>query len=180
MKTFWILLMSLSACQLFSQVSIKTDNVKNEMKVNALYLPGGYAELSYERIIGDKSAIGLTIGGFIIAEESNYVTDILTYDFAVLPYYRYYLGRKLAAGFFFEANSLVFSRDSFDETDKETGLGIGLAVGAKFMVRKNWSLEIVAGGGWNLNEDTNTDTEGYFSNFPDVYPRLGITVGKRF
>jgi len=34
----------------------------NELKINAAYLLGGFGEITYERILGDDSAFGISLG----------------------------------------------------------------------------------------------------------------------
>lgn len=150
----------------------------NEIKLNTLYLPGGYPELSYERILGNNSAVGLSAGFLINSAGPNYATDIITFDKAIFPYYRYYFGQRRAAGFFVEGNTIVYSRESVSQEDKETGWGIGLAAGIKIIIKDNWNVDLMAGGGVNINKG-NSNPSGYL-DFPDMYPRLGLSIGKRF
>ena len=149
----------------------------NELKLNVLYLPGGYPELSYERILGNHSAVGISFGFLIDSGSSNYATDILTFDKAMLPYYRYYFGQKRAAGFFLEGNSIFYSEKSMVQDERESGWGLGMAVGIKLINSDNWHIDVIAGGGLGVN-GSNTTSE--FLNFPDLYPRLGLAIGKRF
>lgn len=149
----------------------------NELKLNALYLPGGYPELSYERILGNKSAVGISVGFFMGSPDSNYATDMLIFDKAILPYYRYYFGQRRASGFFLEGNTLIYSEKSNLQDSRETGLGMGLAVGMKVLVKNNWHIDLLAGGGVGINS---RDSDSDFLNIPDMYPRLGIAIGKRF
>lgn len=167
----------------YSQKTIRSGFNKNEAKLNMFYLPGGYGELSYERILGDKSALGVAVGLLIDSEGTNYVADIVTYDMGILPYFRYYFGRKRAAGFFLEANVLVFSREEFENGKDEWGLGVGLAFGVKLLHKRDWCLDVFLGGGgmFEAHKDSDTPQPGFIDlNFPDVYPRLGVSIGKRF
>jgi len=161
----------------FSQRTSTSDSHKNEIKLNTLFLAGGYAELSYERALGRKSAIGASVGTFIGSAGPNYATDILTYDFSALPYYRYYFGKQRTSGFFLESNVNVFLRESSLNDSSDWGLGIGLGLGAKFNIKKTWIIDVVAGGGSNSSQEPCGDSS---LCFPDVYPRLGISIGKRF
>ncbi len=74
----------------FSQSDPGKRDGSNELKLNTLYLPGGYPELSYERILGNKSAVGISMSFLIDSAGPNYATDFLAFDKAVFPYYRYY------------------------------------------------------------------------------------------
>ena len=87
--------------------------------------------------------------------------------------------RKPASGFFIEANGSMFSqeRDVYHdygndvynwETKHKFGAGIGLALGWKYVSRNNWVGELLMGGGRD------------FVNKDEAYPRIGISIGKRF
>lgn len=147
---------------------------KNELKLNALYLLLGFPELSYERVLDEESALGISVA-FSLEE----VFDI---NFMAIPYYRVYFGNKPAAGFFVEGNGALYSVDYhnhvyhdgyyYDEsTSNKFGAGLGLAVGAKFMSKSRWIFEVFGGAGRNF---INAEEIGA------VYPRFGLTVGKRF
>ena len=150
----------------------------NELKLNTLYLPGGYPEISYERILGNKSTVGISMGFLIGSAGPNYATDILTFDKALLPYYRYHFGKRRAAGFFVEGNTILYSNTSEFLDENETGWGVGLATGIKVFIKNNWNIDLFAGGGVNINKG-NSNLDGYL-DFPDMYPRLGLSIGKRF
>jgi len=169
---FWLIV------QGYSQSATGYGLKSNEIKLNTLYLPGGYPELSYERILGNNSAVGLSAGFLINSAGPNYATDIITFDKAIFPYYRYYFGQRRATGFFVEGNTIVYSRESVLQGDKETGWGLGLAAGIKIFIKDNWNVDLIVGGGVNINKG-NSNPTGYL-DFPDLYPRLGLTIGKRF
>ncbi|WZL90644.1 hypothetical protein VS868_07785 [Salinimicrobium sp. 3283s] len=146
---------------------------KNELKLNGMYLLIGFPELSYERILNDESALGISV---------NFSIDDIEIDFMAIPYYRIYFGKKPAAGFFVEGNAAFYVVDDEEytyyngstyevKTENEIGAGIGLAVGSKFMTESGWVFEVFGGAGRNfLGSD----------NISVAYPRFGLTVGKRF
>lgn len=147
---------------------------ENELKLNALYLLLGFPELSYERILNEESALGIAL--------SFSTEETFGIDFMVLPYYRVYFGDKPASGFFVEGNASLFVADyneivyyddfSYRETsENKVGAGVGLAVGAKFMTRSGWVFEFFGGAGRNFLTPEEIGA---------VYPRLGLTVGRRF
>ena len=103
--------------------------------------------------------------------------------FMLTPYYRLFFGKKRAAGFFIEGNAAVFSgdygRDNYEDfeggfnsdSSNETGFGLGFAIGGKLISKSNWTGELLLGLGRTLiNEDKTSE----------AYPRLGISIGKRF
>ena len=163
-----------------STISYSQENAlpeyKNELKINAAYLLAGLPEITYERILSDDSAVGISVA-FPLDEDINL-------NFLAIPYYMLYFGKKRAAGFFMEANAAIFSEEPtyYDYTDfngsfvnrtedSELGLGLGLGIGVKLMAKEKWIGEILGGLGRNfINEDEITE----------FYPRLGITIGRRF
>ena len=178
MKTCFLIISIIAVNSLVkAQKQPGNDSRKNELKLNTLYVIGGYPELSYERALGDKFALGVSMGLLIGSARPNYATDILTSDFSLLPYSRYYFGNRKTSGFFLEGNVNIFSNETDMDKSKEWGMGLGIGLGSKFILKKNWIVEWVVGGGYNLNQDSCYGTD---LCFPDVYPRLGITFGKRF
>jgi hypothetical protein len=146
-----------------------------ELKTNVFSAIGGMLELSPEWTTGDHSAFGLSLS-IEISEGSSIQNDgLVTDNWAVLPYYRYYLGKKeSASGFFAEANLAIYQEEGL-EMD-ETIFGAGLALGSKFFLSDSWLLEIFAGGGFAFDQDAGSST----FDTPVTYPRLGVAVGKRF
>lgn len=147
---------------------------QNEIKLNALYLLLGFPEISYERILNEESAVGIAVA--FSTEET------FGLDFMVLPYYRIYFGDRPASGFFVEGNAAIFTGDYYEEVygdefyyreshENEVGAGVGLAVGAKFMTTSGWVFEFFGGAGRNFLSPEEVGP---------VYPRLGLTVGRRF
>ena len=159
----------------FAQDKDHQSDANNEIKINMGSLLLEFPEISYELIINEESSIGLSIA-FPIDKE-------ISYRFIAYSNYRLFFGEKRAAGFFIEANSAIFSqklqRDTFvfgslnDPTTDNTkiGLGMGLAVGGKFLTKNGFIGEIYVGGGRNF---INTD------KIDGGYPRIGVSIGKRF
>jgi hypothetical protein len=145
----------------------------NEFKINVGSLLVDFPELSYEHIINEESSVGISIA-FPLDKE-------ISYRFMIYPNYRIYFGKKRAAGFFIEANSAIFSqqeqRSTFTLNENagtnvnKMGLGLGLAIGGKFLTKKGFIGELYIGGGRNF---MNTD------KIDSGYPRIGISIGKRF
>ena len=74
----------------------------NEFKINMGYVLLEFPELTYERIINEESATGVSV---------NFALDRnINFNYGVIPYYRFYFGEKRAAGFFIEGNSVFFRR----------------------------------------------------------------------
>lgn len=156
---------------------------KNEVKLNLpMTIFGSFPEVSYERFINKDMSVGATFGvGLDI--------DRVPINWIAMPHYRWYFGGnrkatdKYGAGLFVEVNAAVFSKrvnqfegSLFDydtssvnisEKDITTG-GLGLALGWKYVTTSNWVAEIYGGAGRAFSDEVST------------YPRMGITIGKRF
>ncbi|KQC01156.1 hypothetical protein AQF98_10865 [Pedobacter sp. Hv1] len=150
----------------------------NEIKINLLMTVIGIPEITYERLIGDN--MGLGISGSVALE------DNVDYRFAVTPHYRLYFGTKKANGFFIEGNmALIGTRENiyfvsessyysggfYGRSGKtHTNFGLGAAAGAKFLTRNGFLGEAYLGVGRIMGE----------RRYIREYPRIGITIGKRF
>jgi hypothetical protein len=159
----------------YSQESPKTDFPKNEIKGNALLLVAGALEVTYERIINEESGVGISL--FV-----PYDNEIDT-KFSLTPYYRFYFGKKTAAGFFAEGFGMIdsYTQEASDGDFFTTYVGpeknitdfaLGFGLGGKWITRKGFVFEINAGIGRNLFNSNGTDHE--------FVGRGGITLGYRF
>ncbi len=165
MKKCLTLILFLCASFMIAQEDGKTTiQGNNELKLNMAYAIAGFPEVTYERILDDGGSVGLSLAVGI--------EDDIDYNVIAVPFYRLYFGYKRAAGFFLEANAALFSEDTNEGTgDTAFGFGPGLAVGGKFLTKSGWVAELLLGGGRNfVNENI----------ISDIYPRLGVSLGKRF
>jgi len=149
---------------------------KNELKINLLTSVLALPEISYERILEDNMSVGISLAAGIGNED-----DFSEYRFLAIPHYRLYFGKKRAAGFFIEGNAAVgsvredhwdYSQNGFDVaySSNVVNFGLGAAVGAKFLTRNGFLGEVFAGVGRFLGSNRSIE----------AYPRIGITLGKRF
>jgi hypothetical protein len=170
MKKLILVLTILSLGVVTAQES--TNTIKNqELKLNVLYALGEFPEISYEYILNEENSVGasLAIGDFEGFDDNL--------KFAFTPYFRWYFGKKRAAGFFAETFAMLNvaeddyffnSNDATGETG--TGFALGVAFGGKWVTKRNWVFELYTGYGRNIiNDDITQDV-----------PRAGITLGKRF
>ena len=168
---------------LFAQVTPKKEHLdtanvnskilgKNEISANVLML--GYisvAELSYERLF-ENSGIGVS---------SSFDIGRIGFNYSFLSYYRLYFGKKKAAGFFIEGNAVFYNAEksswgryledgTYIELGKliENQYGFGVALGGKFL-NKNGFIGEAFGG-----------VAKVFGGNDRYFPRVGITLGKRF
>lgn len=176
-----VLFVSLS---MFSQKSHRTegwklskDISKNELKLNVpIAIFCSFPEISYERLLNSDISVGASAGvGF------NNDNHPLSWEF--MPYFRWFFGgnskslQKYAAGFFIEVNGALmgvnegtdslFGSKNTTDTDTEFGAGLGVAIGWKYLSKNNWIGEVLYGAGRDFSND-------------GVYPRIGISIGKRF
>ncbi len=160
---------------------ITKDVPVNELKINLLYSFFLLApDISYERILDTDISVGAAIS-------ASLDTDRNPYKFIFTPYFRWFFGgsseslEKAGSGFFIEANGSVYSQEvasysyignnDVASSKSVTGAGLGLALGWKYLSRNNWVGEIYAGAGRNfINNNYNAE----------AYPRMGISIGKRF
>ncbi|WP_298391443.1 DUF3575 domain-containing protein [Flavobacterium sp.] len=174
-------------CTLFanSQETTKFEFQRNELKSNALFLILGQPEFSYERILNNESGIGVSVN---FALEKDFETT-----FSLTPYYRFYFGKKPAAGFFVEGfamlNTLDIDDDIYqtydfqtntyttvtDKGDSYTDFALGFGVGFKLLSKRGLVLEANGGIGRNL---LNSEKNDYYGH--TFVGRGGITVGYRF
>jgi len=155
----------------------KSDN--NEIKFNVPLAIYGLPEISYERIVEDNMAVGLSVS--IAAERPyNYLTDKGIPERSIFcSYYRLYFGQKKAAGFYIEGNMAVSSQKEVNIPDyfggtvtpsySSTGFGFGGAIGFKLLTKNGFTGDIY--GGWGRL---------FGDNVYNSYPRVGICIGKRF
>lgn len=178
MKKLFVLLCLSSSFFGFSQEKEITDFKKNEIKLNVAFLVAGGFEGTFERIINEESAFGVSLF-FPIIED-------IEPNFSLTPYYRYYFGKKPAAGFFAEGfgmlnsyDSYVYNNNSYDpyisynsSIETRTDFALGFGLGSKWVTKKGFVFEINAGVGRNLFNSNDTDYE--------IVGRGGISFGYRF
>ena len=166
---FIVLCVFLSS-SLFAQDVKNHTNGNNEFKINVGSLLLEFPEFSYDYIINEESTVGVSLA-FAIDKS-------IDYKFIVYPNYRLFFGQKKAAGFYIEGNAALFSQE-YEEYDmyyvssknNAVGFGLGIAVGGKFITKNGFIGELYLGGGRNF---LNTD------KIDEGYPRIGISIGKRF
>jgi len=170
-KIITIVFLSLFA---FGYSQDKVDFPKNEIKGNALLLVAGALEVTYERLLNEESGVGVSL--FV-----PYDNDIDT-NFSLSPYYRFYFGKKPAAGFFAEGFGMIdsYTQDAggdwfsnYAGPEKNiTDFALGFGLGGKWVTKRGFVFEINGGVGRNLFNSNGTDHE--------FVGRGGITLGYRF
>ncbi|MGB5363999.1 MAG: DUF3575 domain-containing protein [Aureibaculum sp.] len=174
MKKYILSLAFLCSLTGFAQETEEITLKQNEIKLNGLYLVLGAFEATYERLLNDESAAGVSL--FVpfdadINEEVNYY---------ISPYYRFYFGNEYAKGFFLEGFGMLNSTNEYvydfgsENSDKNsvTDFALGIGLGGKWLTKRGLLGEINFGIGRNLFNGSNSDNE--------FIGKLGITVGYRF
>lgn len=153
----------------------KVSSKKYEIKGNVLFLVAGALELTYERILNEESGAGVSL--FI-----PYDNTIGT-KFSITSYYRFYFGKKPAAGFYAEGFGMLnsytqeasngnFLSGYIGPRKDVTDFALGFGLGGKWITKKGFVFEINSGVGRNLFNSKSTD---YL-----VVGRGGVTLGYRF
>lgn len=154
---------------------------RHEVKVNlAKTILARTPEFAYEYILKPDMSVGGRIG-FALGENEG-VRQTMG-DFQAMPYVRWFFtsngetARRVAKGFFAEVNMAFTSYKSYVDMYSEMdgvsrssalGVGVGLAIGWKYVSRSGWTCDLTYGAGRN------------FSGLVDWYAVGGLTVGKRF
>lgn len=162
-----------------AQTQTKTEDVNpklignNEIKLNVLNSILGLIEVNYERILSDNMSVGLA--AFV-----NVDKEVYNYNFGFIPNYRIYFGAKKANGFFIEGNAAFISTNrnyyyyyspaNNGYSTNNLNFGLGAAAGAKFLTKTGFVGEVYAGLGRFFGQNRSDE----------AYPRIGITLGKRF
>ncbi|MFV8345663.1 DUF3575 domain-containing protein [Flavobacterium sp. ZB4P13] len=177
MKKLFVIMCLSSFLFGFSQEKETTDFKKNELKGNALMLVAGAVEFTYERLLNEESGAGVSL--FF-----SYDEDVYT-KFSLTPYYRFYFGKKPAAGFFAEGFGMLntyqgetyYYNNGMSTTIKEeqiTDFALGFGLGGKWVTKKGFVFELNAGVGRNLFNEKSNDYD------QKIVGRGGITLGYRF
>ena len=170
-----VLMLFLVTCTMgYSQEEKQIDFQKNEIKGNALFLVLGGLEVTYERLLTQDAALGVSVF-YVNVENSDR-------NFSLVPYYRAYFGGKKVAGFFVEGFSMINSGVNTSGANYDvngyvdgkriryTDFALGFGLGSKWVHKRGYVFEINGGIGRNLlSKDS-----------PEVVARGGITLGYRF
>lgn len=178
MKKIFLLTILLCSIICINAQDLKTDNdnsfaKSHELKINGIYLVVGAFEVTYEYLLNEESAVGMSV--FIPYDKE--IKDEIQYY--VSPYYRFYFGEKYAAGFFLEGFGMLNSAErDFDffveENDREytTDFALGIGLGGKWITKSGFIGEINFGVGRNLFKSEETSI--------DFTSKFGISLGYRF
>lgn len=168
----------------YSQEKKEIQNFKrNELKINAPFLVAGALEIDYEKLLNEESGVGVSV--FLGLD------DEVDKKFSVAPYYRFYFGKKPAAGFFVDGFGMFnISKPEpylFSYYDVTQGyyyksapektiadFALGFSIGAKWITTRGFTFELKRGIGRNLFDNKND-----FYNNEFVF-NGGLNIGYRF
>ena len=156
-KQFFILLFFISS-QIFA--------ANKEIKIDLPHLLAPALKVEYESLLNDTTGLG--VAGYIALNDD---LDTRAY---LLAFFRWYFGNEPGSGFFTEAHigvsGGVYHDDIwYDEKNNYGSIGLGVALGNKYVAKNDVVLDIFIGAGRNISDGA-----------PDFYPRWGLTIGKRF
>ena len=140
-------------------------------------LVAGAGEFTYERLLSEESALGVSL---FFSYDENIDTN-----FSLTPYYRFYFGKKPAAGFFVEGFGMLnnyeyrYYNNSYDPNltlneGNTTDFALGFGLGGKWITKRGFVFEINSGVGRNLFNSASQDNDF------EIVGRGGITLGYRF
>jgi len=158
----------------FVEESKKEIQKENDFFYNPVYTYIGAIDLTYERLIDEKSGAGIRFTYAFIDEFIDLKSDIALF-------YRRYYGKKPSGGFYNEAyltyNSVQSQQENTingEETsllERSNNLGIGFALGTKLISKDGILLDLGAGIAYNF----------YRSDYNNrIIPRLIVNFGFRF
>jgi hypothetical protein len=147
----------------------------NELSFNLMSaIFWSYPEIAFERVFREDMSFGISAGF-----HAGRYNDFAGIKFNLTPYFRWFFGgnrtsmSKPGAGFFIEANGAILYREAIvwsgwsSSSNNEFGAGIGMSIGWKFVSTNNWTSEVSFGAGRDFTNDR-------------MYPRIGVSVGRRF
>lgn len=183
---FLLLLLVTSSFYTYSQQKDSITFKKNELKINAIMLIAGAFEVTYEHLLDEESAAGVSIF-------ARFDDDFDT-KFSVTPYYRFYFGRKPASGFFMEGFGMLnsYEQQAYNKYDYDTGalinvvpeksitdFALGFGLGSKWVTKKGFLFEINGGVGRNLFNSSDDDYPDEADDY-QIVGRFGFAMGFRF
>lgn len=169
-QLLWCAMLFFFGFSTFGQEKEMGEKNHHEIKWNALYATIGAVSLEYEYLFDDNMSVGaLTFLSFTNSENS----EIRSMGGL---FFRTYLGKKRANGFFIDVSSAI-AHIKKETTVQYSGnhIGLGLALGGKFLLKNDFTIEGFFGGGLFSNSKSDKAI-----GFPDIYHRVGLSVGKRF
>lgn len=176
-KTFLlIILFAFYSVNAQNETGANPNQKNNEIRLNLIAPLSGAVEVNFERYLNKNSSLG--ISAFFVYDHTK--DEDLNYY--ISPYYRYYLGKKYASGFFVEGFGMFTSIDgkkiyspdrlTFTENKDVYDVALGAGLGYKLVTKKGLVFEANAGYGKLLFNANKTDH--------NVVAKYGLSIGYRF
>jgi len=137
-------------------------NNNHEIKVNPFYAALGIIDVHYEKISPGNFSFGASINANLRWDE--YLGSIVIFGRAY--------GIKSAQNLYFEIHHATHLDGSC--TKNQVINYIGPAIGYKYLMKRNFSFELLVGVGFKYLDPKCEQLANLY------YPRLGILIGKRF
>lgn len=177
-KNFLLLIILLAFVSVNAQNEVEPNQKKNELKLNLVLPLGGTFEATYERILNNKSSIGIT--GLYVFDSAGSNDDM---NYSISPYYRRYFSKKYASGWFVEGFGMLTSIDGkkiytsedhseYTENPDVIDFALGAGGGWKWVSKSGFLFEANVGYGGLLFNAEKTDHT--------IVARFGLSVGYRF
>ena len=178
-KTLFILLIVGTTCYGQSKEQPINDQNRTEVKLNVFSGVLSALDIEIERTLSQRSSIGLSFfTNFKNPEDSNEFNN----QHSVSAFYRYYMGKKYAQGFFVEGfgmyntshylNPMIAGNINFRRRYQVVNdFGLGAGIGYKWVSKKGLILQSNFGLGTNLFNSESGES---------VIGRAGISIGYRF
>jgi hypothetical protein len=171
------LLITVLLISFISTLSAQTESAaKNEIHLNALTIMAlKWVDVSYEYVINEESSAGISFTFKFSDTRPELIPD---QQYAITPYYRYYISQQNAEGLFGEVFAMVNGGEKKDDVAEEeeqtytkySDGAFGLGAGYKFLSNRGLAIQGYGGIGRNLFDD----------NAPSLVFRLGVSIGYRF
>ena len=166
MKNYLLLIVFLCTGMLYTETTEVPANKRHEFKIDIAYLFVPCLKIEYEFILSDEASLGAVC---------FWGSDNIDTQYQYLGFYRWYFGKEPISGFFLEGHvgfsRLLRSNSWYEWEDRyDTYMGAGFALGRKYVTKNGVVLDFFIGPGRVLNGESENE----------FYPRMGITLGKRF
>lgn len=171
MKKLLIILFACASMTSFAQE--KEQKNRTEIKFNLFSIARESIDFEFERTLNSYSSVGMSFRqSYSVGQNSD-----------IAAFYRYYLGKDYASGFFIEGfgmyhskKSLVnktFSVGTLNVLELQNDFAIGVGIGYKWVSKKGLILQANLGAGRNIFNGK--------KSYGELYPgKAGISIGYRF
>lgn len=161
----------------------KRDVTQNELSIGALNIVAfGALDITYERIINENSSWAIETFIQALDRDSEDVADAFYKDFSLTGKYKYFFGDRYARGFYVHGFGMISNGEYEDhyvtdpngngyyEDERYTDFALGFGLGGKFVSTGGFFLDLGAGIGRNLLNDSS----------PTIVGQFNVNVGFRF